>query len=382
MTILIAPDSFKDALPAYAVAEAIAEGIRLASPSAETILFPLADGGEGTLAALQQNWGNITRETAAPGPRWKTVRASYLAKEMPRAAFIEMARASGLQLLPPEERNPLHTTTFGTGEMIKDAIEWGARQVTLAIGGSATNDCGMGMLEALGWRFLDKNGDKLEPVGKNLEQVYHIDDAGVLPDIRAGKISFSVLCDVENPLYGPEGAAYIFARQKGADDTAVGRLDLGMRHFAGVMAQHFGKDFSQEKGAGAAGGMGAACLAFLNARLRPGIEAVMELTGFEHKLPKADWVLTGEGRLDGQTLKGKLINGVAQKARQHGIPVTAFCGTLDATPEQLESLGLDGAFSLVQRPCSLDEALANTAAGLKTLAFNWMKTVVARRPSP
>lgn len=379
MTILIAPDSFKDALPAHAVAEAIAEGIRLAAPSAETILFPLADGGEGTLDALQRNWGNITRETAASGPRWKTVRASYLAKEKPKAAFIEMARASGLQLLPPEERNPLHTTTFGTGEMIKDAIERDARQVTLAIGGSATNDCGMGMLEALGWRFLDKNGDKLEPIGKNLEQVERIDDSGVLRSIRAGEISFTVLCDVENPLYGPEGAAHIFARQKGADDAAIERLDFGLRHFAGVLARHFGKDFSQEKGAGAAGGMGAACLAFLNARLCPGIEAVMELTGFEHKLPKADWVLTGEGRLDGQTLKGKLINGVAQKARQHGVPVTAFCGTLDATPEQLETLGLDGAFSLVQRPCSLHEALANTAAGLKTLAYNWMKTVVARR---
>jgi glycerate kinase len=382
MTILIAPDSFKDALPAHAVAEAIAEGIRLAAPSAETILFPLADGGEGTLDALRRNWGNLLRETAAHGPRWKTVRASYLAKEMPKAAFIEMAQASGLQLLAPEERDPLHTTTFGTGEMIKDAIEWGARQITLAIGGSATNDCGMGMLEALGWRFLDKNGDKLKPVGKNLEQVERIDDSGVLPPVRAGEISFNVLCDVENPLYGPEGAAHIFARQKGADDATIERLDFGLRHFARVMERHFGKDFSQEKGAGAAGGMGAACLAFLNARLRPGIEAVMELTGFEHKLPKADWVLTGEGRLDGQTLKGKLVHGVAQKAQRHGIPVTAFCGTLDATPKQLETLGLDGAFSLVQRPCSLHEALANTAAGLKTLAYNWMKTVVARRSSP
>lgn len=375
MTILIAPDTFKDALPADKVAESIAEGIHLADPTAKTILLPLADGGEGTLDVMQNHWCDTTWDSVAHGPLYEAVVATYLTKK--KTAFIEMAQASGLQLLRPAQRNPLRTTTFGTGELVKEAISNGARRVILGIGGSATNDCGMGMLEALGWLFLDEKGNQLTPIGQNLERVASIDDSGMLTQIRAGKVSFSVMCDVENPLYGLDGAAYTFARQKGADDAAIKRLDQGLRHFASVMERHFGKDFSQEKGAGAAGGVGVACLAFLNATLRPGIEMIMELTGFEKELAKADWVLTGEGKLDGQTLKGKLVHGVTKKAQQYGVPVAAFCGTLEATPEQLESIGLEGAFSILQRPCSLKDALADTPTGLRNLAYNWMKTVMA-----
>lgn len=377
MTILIAPDTFKDALPAIKVAEAIAAGIRLADLTAKTILFPLADGGEGTLEVMQQHWSDTTCEITTHGPLSGTTNATFLLKKSDKAAFIEMAQASGLQLLQPAERNPLQTTTLGTGEMIKEAISKGARRIVLGIGGSATNDCGMGMLEALGWRFLDEKGQKLIPTGQNLERVERIDDSGILPQIRDGEISFTVMCDVDNPLFGSDGAAHIFARQKGADEAAIERLDRGLCHFAGVMEQHFGKDFSQEKGAGAAGGMGAACLAFLNATLRPGIEMIMELTGFDRKLAESDWVLTGEGKLDGQTLQGKLVHGLTRKAQQHGVPVTAFCGTLDATPEQLGALGLKGAFSIVSRPCSLKDALEYTPTGLRNLAYSWMKTVAA-----
>lgn len=377
MTILIAPDTFKDSLPAIKVAEAIAAGIRLANLSAKTILFPLADGGEGTLEVMQQHWSDTTCEMVAHGPLNRMMTATFLMKNAAHAAFIEMAQASGLQRLTLDERNPLRTTTLGTGEMIKEAISKGARRIVLGIGGSATNDCGMGMLEALGWRFLDENGDRLAPIGQNLERVESIDDAGVLPPIRGGEVSFTIMCDVDNPLYGPDGAAYIFARQKGADDAAIERLDRGLRHFSNIMEQHFGKDFSQEKGAGAAGGVGVAGLAFLNATLRPGIEMIMELTGFETKLLESDWVLTGEGKLDGQTLKGKLIHGVTKKAQQYGVPVTAFCGTLEATPEQLDDIGLKGAFSILSRPCSLQDALASTSTGLRNLAYSWMKTIMA-----
>lgn len=375
MTILIAPDSFKDALPAPEVAEAIAEGIHLANPSIKTVLFPLADGGEGTLEVLHRHLGEELRRLTVRGPLGAPIGAAYSINCTTQTAFIELARASGIQHLKAEERNPLFTSTFGTGEMIVDAIRKGARHIILGIGGSATNDGGMGMLEALGWHFKDDAGRRLEPVGKNLERVAEIEASGVLSEIHSGKIAFTVICDVENPLSGPDGAAFVYAPQKGAGEADVLQLDHGLRHFSGVVNQHLGKDFSAEKGAGAAGGVGFACLAFLHARLRPGIELVMELTGFDAALSGADWVITGEGKIDGQTLKGKLIMGVARKARKHRVPVTAFCGTLNASPEDIQSLGLNGAFSILHRPCSLSEALADTCPALRLAAFNWMKMI-------
>ncbi len=379
MTILIAPDSFKDALPAAKVAKAIAEGILLADPATEIILFPLADGGEGTLEVLHSHLGEEMRHLTVRGPLGDLLETTYSFSRTGKTAFIEMARASGLQHLAPEKRNPLLTSTFGTGEMIADAIKNGARHIVLGIGGSATNDCGMGMLEALGWRFTDENGHRLEPVGQNLALVSDIDSTSVLPEIRTGQIEFTVICDVENPLYGPQGAAFIYGPQKGADAATVLQLDRGLRHFSGILRTHFGKDFSREKGAGAAGGMGAACLCFFNAMLRPGIELVMELTSFEKILPKSDWIITGEGKIDGQTLSGKLIAGVVQKARQYKIPVTAFCGTLDALPGELQAIGLNGAFSILHRPGTLTEALAETYSALRLTAFNWMKMMIGRR---
>lgn len=380
MTILIAPDSFKDALPAIDVAASIAEGIQLADPSAEVILFPLADGGEGTMEVLHSHLGEELRNLAVRGPLGENLTAAYSLSRSARTAFIEMAQASGIQHLKPAQRNPLLTSTFGTGELIAAAIKNGASRIVLGIGGSATNDCGMGMLEALGWRFDDENGRRLEPVGKNLERVAGIVSTSALPEIRNGQIEFTVICDVENPLYGPDGAAFTYGPQKGADDAAVLQLDRGVRHFSDILASHFGRDFSAEKGAGAAGGLGAACLAFLNARLRPGIELVMELTGFEQALTKADWVVTGEGKIDSQTLRGKLITGIVKKARRHRIPVTAYCGTLNISTAELQDLGLHGAFSILRRPCTLSEAIAETSVALRLASFNWMKTMAARHP--
>lgn len=351
----------------------------MAEPATEVILFPLADGGEGTLEVLHDHLGEEIRALNVRGPLGDPLLATYSLSHTNETAFIEMAQASGIQHLKPEARNPLFTTTFGTGEIIADAIKNGARRIILGIGGSATNDCGMGMLEALGWRFMDESGQQLAPVGKNLERVVSIDSSDILSEIRADKISFTVICDVENPLYGPDGAAFIYGPQKGADEATVLQLDKGLQHFSDILKNHFEKDFSKEKGAGAAGGMGVACLAFLHARLRPGIELVMELTGFDQVLSKADWVVTGEGKIDDQTLQGKLIMGITQKAQLRHIPVTAFCGTLNATPAALQTLGLNGAFSILHRPCSLPEALAETGPALRLTAFNWMKTILRGR---
>jgi glycerate kinase len=282
-----------------------------------------------------------------------------------------MAQASGLQLLGEEERNPLKTSTFGTGQMIRHALEKGAKNILLGIGGSATNDAGIGMANALGYEFLDGQGNSLAPVGENLGRVAQIRGAFLQKD----KVQVEVLCDVGNPLLGPDGAARVFARQKGADEAAIEHLELGMRHFAGFLATQTGLPVAQVPGAGAAGGLGAGALAFLGAKLKPGIEAVLDMTGFDRQLEGVGLILTGEGKLDGQTLHGKLIQGICQRARLRKIPVVALCGSLEATAEQLENLGLQAAFSIVKKPQTLQESIRGTASGLESLAYNVLKII-------
>ena len=373
MRILVAPDSFKDALPALGVAEAMAAGIRLADPTAEVLLFPLADGGEGTFDLLQRHFRATIRAVRVQDPLFRPVTAHYGISKDGQTAFLEMAQASGLQLLAPAERNPLKTTTFGTGEMIRDALAQGVRHLVLGIGGSATNDAGMGMAAALGWRFLDAAGKELAPMGECLAAVHTI--VPPMPDYRF-PATVQVVCDVDNPLFGPDGAAHVYARQKGADTATIEYLDQGLRHFSEVLQTTFGKTPAEEKGAGAAGGMGAACLIFLNAELKPGIELLMQLTGFEDVVKTADWVLTGEGKIDDQTLRGKLIQGIATLAQRHGVPVTAFCGTLAASPQAIKALGLAGAFSILDRPCTLAEALVETGEALRRAVFNWRLSII------
>ncbi|MCB0621345.1 MAG: glycerate kinase, partial [Saprospiraceae bacterium] len=283
-------------------------------------------------------------------------------------AFVEMAQAAGIQLLARAERNCLYTTTFGVGELILGALERGARRILLGIGSSATNDAGIGMASALGYRFLDERDEELRPVGENLGRIRQIDDSQLRFD--PAELEVTVLCDVDNPLFGPRGAAHTYARQKGATEEGVLLLDAGLESFSTVLKGHFGRDFSQVPGAGAAGGMGAGALAFLGAMLRPGIQTVMELTGFDARLEQADLVITGEGKVDEQTLYGKLILGITRKAAARQIPVLAFCGTLEATPAQIQAIGLQAAFSLLTRPCTLEEAIAATADQLEQLAFN------------
>lgn len=366
--ILIAPDSFKDALPAVEVSQAIARGWQMARPADELVVLPLADGGEGTLEVLTLQSDGHFEKVEVNDPLFRPVEGRLGLSGDGHTAFVEMAQAAGIQLLARAERNCLYTTTFGVGELILGALERGARRILLGIGSSATNDAGIGMASALGYRFLDERDEELRPVGENLGRIRQIDGSQLRFD--PAELEVTVLCDVDNPLFGPRGAAHTYARQKGATEEGVLLLDAGLESFSTVLKGHFGRDFSQVPGAGAAGGMGAGALAFLGAMLRPGIQTVMELTGFDARLEQADLVITGEGKVDEQTLYGKLILGITRKAAARQIPVLAFCGTLEATPAQIQAIGLQAAFSLLTRPCTLEEAIAATADQLEQLAFN------------
>lgn len=367
MKILIAADSFKDALPALEVCRAIARGLRRALPQAELLLFPMADGGEGTAEILTYHSRGERIEKEVNDPLFRPVTAGYGLSGDGKAAFIEMAAASGLPLLKQDERSALKTTTFGTGELILDAIGRGAGKILLGIGGSATNDAGMGMAAALGYRFFDKAGERLAAIGENLAKVASIDSSHL--QFRPEEIEVEVLCDVDNPLFGEKGAAHIYAPQKGADAGAVERLDEGLRHFAQLLEDKFGRDFAHIPGSGAAGGLGAGAMAFLGGRLRPGIEAVMDYTGFEKQLEGVQLVFTGEGKVDAQTLHGKLIYGITRRAKAAGVPVVALCGALLASPEDIEAIGLKAAFAIQNRPVSLEIALKETEEGLERTAF-------------
>lgn len=371
MKILIACDSFKDALPAVAVCRAIERGLHLSYPTVRTKIFPMGDGGEGTAEILTFHSGGSSCAVQVHDPLFRPVQATYGLSGDGKTAFIEMAVASGLQLLKPEERNPMNTTTLGTGELIMDAIKRGAKKIILGIGGSSTNDMGLGMATALGYEFADEAGQPLSPVGGNLGRVTQLEDSAI--KFAKGEYQFEVICDVDNPLYGEHGAAFVYGQQKGADKAGIVALDKGMRNMALILAQKYYQDFAYQPGAGAAGGLGAGCMAFLGARLRPGIDTVMELTDFEKRLLDSDLVITGEGRLDAQTLHGKLIFGITQRAKQYNVPVVAFCGSLELTPDQMNAIGLRAAFSISNGPQALADALKNTEQLLENTAFQVMQ---------
>lgn len=365
MRILIAADSFKDALSASGVCRALANGIRRAQPGASVTEFPLADGGEGTYDVLTVHLGLHTVLADTVDPLFRPMQAPYGLSADGRTAFVEMAKASGLPLLRREERNPLHTTTLGTGLLVADALRRGATRTVLAIGGSATNDGGIGMAAALGWRFLDTGGRKLSPTGAALRHIARI----LPPETPALSEQVDVICDVTNPLFGPDGAASVYGPQKGADAGAVALLDAGLQHLSRLVEQQLGRPgLAHIPGAGAAGGLGFGALAFLDATLRRGIEVVLDLTRFDDALAHADLVFTGEGKLDGQTLHGKLIQGICQRAARFGVPVVAFCGRLDATPEQVRATGLQEAVCINTVELPLPEMLARTAANLERAA--------------
>ncbi len=370
MNILIACDSFKDALDAPSVCRAIERGLKLADPHIATYIFPLADGGEGMSDIIKYHLGLKTIEIEVNDPLFRKIKAKYSITEEASTAFIEMAQAAGLQLLTHQERNPLKTSTFGVGEMIQDALTKGAKRIVLGIGGSATNDGGMGMAAALGWHFLDKNGEKLQAVGENLIKIEKIIpplhwEAFALEGKPKG-FTVEVMSDVKNPLFGKTGAAHVYARQKGAKNDDIETLENGLVKLWQV--SNTTKNVADTAGAGAAGGLGFGALVFLNATIQSGIDTMMDLTEFDKKVAWADVVITGEGRLDTQTAHGKLIAGIISRAQ--GKPVIALCGALEMTPLYVRDLGLKAAFSIAQKPCSLPEALAMTAENLEKTAFN------------
>ena len=366
MKIVIAPDSFKESLPAAAVAEAIAAGLREVWPQAELLCRPMADGGEGTVAALVAATGGEYRETLVRGPLGEPVTAHWGWIAQSRSAVIEMAAASGLHLVPAAHRDATRACTFGTGELIRAALDAGALRIVLGFGGSATNDAGSGMLRALGARFADAEERPLEPGGAALAQLARIDLNGLDPRLQA--VDFEVACDVDNPLCGPHGASQVFGPQKGATPEQVLQLDAALGHFADLCAQTLGCDARDLPGSGAAGGIGFAARTFLAATFRPGIELVAEVSGLEQAVADADLVITGEGRLDEQTLHGKTPMGVAAIAKRHGVPVVALAGTLGAGYQRLYGHGIDAAFSLAPGPISLAEALVDAPRLLRQRA--------------
>ncbi|MEZ0606910.1 glycerate kinase [Fibrella sp. WM1] len=360
MKILLAPDKFKGSLTAAEVCAAMTEGILLANPRAEVVAIPMADGGEGTAEVLTQGTQGVWHTAVVQNPLGQPVEAGYGISGDGKTAFIEMAQASGLRLLNPSEYDPFRANTFGTGELIHKAIQQGVDRIVLGIGGSATNDAGTGMAAALGWQFLDKTGRVLRPCGGNLAQIDKI-----IAPATAWTGTVDVACDVTNPLVGPQGATYVYAPQKGAKPDDLPLLDAGMAHWADRVRQQLGVEVSAMPGAGAAGGLGAGAFVFLKGRLTEGVQLLIEHTQLADKMRGADLVLTGEGRIDNQTLQGKLIAGITRLANKQGVPVVALGGSLQLSPDELSTLGLTSAFSIAPGPIPLEEALTNAADYLK-----------------
>ncbi len=366
MTILIAPDKFKGSLSAVEVCEAIAAGIHRFNADIEILTNPLADGGEGSLDILGQYLDIQEISVKVNDPLMRPIDAVY--KIHKEQAYIEMSAASGLVLLAEAERNCMNTTTFGTGEMIQDALRRGIRDIVLFIGGSATNDAGTGMAKALGYEFLDAHKNPIIPIGKNLSVIQFINKNNLLYNLK--NINVQVLCDVTNPLYGLNGAAHTYARQKGANDSEILKLDKGLRNIAEVLKAHDYPDIAKLPGAGAAGGMGAGAVAFLGAKMVSGIEFFTELTNLESKIQQADLVITGEGKFDEQTLQGKVINGITNMAKEHDVPVLVICG---ASEMDGAKMGIKKVYSVMDISSSIEEAMRDAKQKVSDLAFQMMR---------
>lgn len=352
--IVVASDSFKGSLTSLQVDVAVEQGIHKVYPKCEVVKLNVADGGEGTMDALRSTLGGRWVNVKVDDPLGRRMNSAYVILNDGRTAVIEMSAASGLPLLRPEERNPMKTSTYGTGEMIADALSRGCRRFLVGLGGSATNDGGMGMLSALGFRFLDRNGQTLPGVGESMAEVEDIDASMVMSAVYEAE--FIVACDVDSPFCGPSGAAYVFAPQKGAGHQMVEDLDMGMRHFAEVIKRVMGKDIMDVPGAGAAGGLGGGFVAFLNARLERGIEMVLDAIGFDVIISGADLVITGEGRVDSQTLTGKTPYGIMKRAAKQGIRTVVIGGSvkLDDGDDVSE---FDTVYPVTPPGMSLEEAM-------------------------
>lgn len=353
--IVIAPDSFKGSLSSTEAAQAMARGVQRALPEAELVLLPLSDGGEGLVESLVTASGGELLEYEVTGPLGSPVTAQMGLMGGGRTAVIEMAQASGLVLVPEAERNPLVTTTFGTGELIAKALDLGCDHLIIGIGGSATNDGGMGMAQALGVRFLDGEGELLGSGGGELARLASIDLSRLDP--RLEDVRIEVACDVNNPLTGPQGASHVYGPQKGATPEMVEFLDAALARYDRILQRDAGQDVGRVPGAGAAGGLGAGLMALLGGRLVSGIELVLSALDFETKAAGASLVLTGEGKFDAQSAYGKVPMGVARRSRALGVPVVVIAGTVLPSAEILHGEGVSAYFSIINRPMSLKEAM-------------------------
>ncbi|WP_248925739.1 glycerate kinase [Paenibacillus hamazuiensis] len=376
MKIVLAPDSYKGSLTAKEACDAMEEGIRKVVPDAEVVKVPMADGGEGTVQSLVDATGGRLLKAAVSGPLGGRVEAAYGILGDGETAVIEMAEASGLYLIPTEARNPLATTTYGTGELIRAALDQGCRRFIIGLGGSATNDGGAGMAQALGVRLLDEDGRELPPGGGALSRLTRIDASGIDPRVRES--AFTVACDVDNPLLGSAGASAVFGPQKGATPAMVAELDAALGRYAEALKRDLGADVAGIPGAGAAGGLGAGVVAFLGAELKRGVDIVIAASGLERQLAGADLVFSGEGQCDFQTERGKTPYGVSTTAQKQGVPCILIAGSVGTGIEVLYKSGVASVFSMVDKPMKLEEAMASARALLANAAERVMRVYTIR----
>ncbi|MCI6151683.1 glycerate kinase [Fusobacterium perfoetens] len=368
MKIVLAPDSFKESMTAKEVCIALEKGLKKGNPNIDCIFVPMADGGEGTTQSLVDATNGKFYEVYVTNPLGEKIKSSFGILGDSNTAILEMASASGLELIPREKRNPLITTTYGTGELIKGALDKGVSTILIGIGGSATNDGGAGMIQALGGKLLDNNGKEIGFGGGELSKIEKIDLSGI--DKRLKNVKIIVACDVQNPLTGPNGASHIFGKQKGANENERILLDNNLKHFSQIIKRDLGKDIENISGAGAAGGLGGGLIAFLNSKLRKGIDIVIEYSKLEEKLKDADLVITGEGCIDGQTRFGKTPYGVAKLSQKYNIPVIGIAGSVGKDIDILYKCGFTSIFSILPRVETLDEAIKNGKANMEYIGEN------------
>lgn len=368
MKIVIAPDSYKESLSALEVATAIEQGFREIFPDAHYVKLPVADGGEGTVEAMVAATQGGIIKVRVTGPLGENAEGFYGLSGDEQSAFIEMAAASGLEMVAPSLRNPLKTTSWGTGELIRHALDAGVKHIIIGIGGSATNDGGAGMVQALGAKLLDAEDNPIGMGGGELEKLARIDISGL--DTRLANCRIEVACDVTNPLTGKEGASAVFGPQKGATPEMIARLDDSLAHYAKIIARDLDIDVLNLEGGGAAGGMGAALYAFCGAELRQGIEIVTDALHLDNHVADADLVITGEGRIDSQTIHGKVPVGVAKVAKRYNKPVIGIAGSLTADVGVVHEHGIDAVFSVIYTVCTLEEALKNAEENVRMAARN------------
>jgi len=368
--VIIAMDSFKSSISAVCACKIVKDTLKSIYPDLKIVNIPMADGGEGTAEAMMAAQGGEWIEIQVMGPLPQIqVSAGFAFFPRTNIALVEMAKASGLELLSPEQKNPIETTTFGTGQLIRAATDYGADKILLAVGGSATVDGGVGATQALGWKFLDPDGKPIGPGGGQLEYI----DKIVRPnDLDLPEIE--VLCDVDNPLCGKNGAAIVFGPQKGATEEMVKRLESGLNHLAKIVRQRLGKRIDKIPGTGAAGGLSAGAIAFMDAKLVSGIETIIHQSGLKEEISNADWIITGEGRFDSQSLRGKVVSGITNLAKQNRVKVGIIAGSVELSKQQWQDFGIHAAISVAQEKMDLDYAIANAGSLLADATRKFAQT--------